>query len=667
MRAAGVPVGQDDYRGLYIADQEAERLLALIGSDGSSIVLRDEADVVGVLMANAAGRLRTLLDAARLTPFEVAVLLLCFACETDLGIERLISYVQDDVSKRRPRVDLAIRMFAGPGSHGAALDSLHPQAPLRALRLIEVHDDPSQAVTPMLARSLSLDPAIQAYLLGGERLNPALARTAVWLPAGTGAALPRPATVEALASGGVSTLARPVVVWTGPDPAVRRAAVGRVAEALGLRLLAVDFAALVELHGVSAALVLAEREAVLHGAALLLEGFEELSELDLAIAIETLETHSLPAFVAISTAATVAWPGAVVHVPGLAHEDRERLWQTHLEGIAGDVVTALAGRFRLGAVQIGKAATAAHGRAAQRLDRRIVAEDLFASARDQSTPILSSLARKVVPHYGWDDIVLPYDSLAQLREMCAQVEHRHLVYDIWGFDRKLALGKGVISLFAGNPGTGKTMAAEIMAKAIELDLYKIDLSGIVSKYIGETEKNLSAVFAEAESANAILFFDEADALFGKRSEVKDAHDRYANIETAYLLQRLEEYPGLVILATNLKMNLDDAFLRRLHFVVDFPMPEEAERLRILEGCIPAALPVGGDLDLGFVAKQFKVSGGNIRNIVLAAAFLAASDGSSLSMKHLMWATRREYQKMGRMVTEAEFGEHVALFRRDAAR
>ena len=255
---------------------------------------------------------------------------------------------------------------------------------------------------------------------------------------------------------------------------------------------------------------------------------------------------------------------------------------------------------------------------------------------------------------------MPADTLQHLHEMRAYVEHRHVVYERWGFERKLALGKGLMALFAGDSGTGKTMAADILAGALGLDLYKIDLSGVVSKYIGETEKNLSSIFQEAQSSNAILFFDEADALFGKRSEVKDAHDRYANIETAYLLQKMEEYEGVVILATNLKMNLDEAFMRRMHFVVDFPMPEEEDRRRIWATTIPPELPLAADVDLDFMAHQFKIAGANIRNIVLSAAFLAAADGQMVTMTHLIQATRREFQKIGRLVTPADFERYYAL-------
>ena len=242
---------------------------------------------------------------------------------------------------------------------------------------------------------------------------------------------------------------------------------------------------------------------------------------------------------------------------------------------------------------------------------------------------------------------------AMLEMICATIRQRPRVYDEWGFDRKLAMGKGVIALFSGPPGTGKTMAAEIIAHDLGLDLYRIDLSAVVNKYIGETEKNLERIFREAQYSDAILFFDEADALFGKRSEVKDAHDRYANIETAYLLQRTEEYDGLVILATNLQKNMDEAFLRRLHFAVEFPEPEEAERLRIWERTFPREAPREADLDLALLARKFKISGGNIRNIVLGAAFLAAEENTPIAMRHLSRAVVHEMRKMGRLVVQGE--------------
>jgi SpoVK/Ycf46/Vps4 family AAA+-type ATPase len=249
-----------------------------------------------------------------------------------------------------------------------------------------------------------------------------------------------------------------------------------------------------------------------------------------------------------------------------------------------------------------------------------------------------------------------------LREICVQVRHRRTVLETWGFDKHLAMGKGVNVLFAGQSGTGKTMAAEIIAADLGLELYKVDLSGMVSKYIGETEKNLDKVFTAAREANAILFFDEADALFGKRSEVKDAHDRYANIEVGYLLQKMEEYDGIVILASNLRKNLDDAFVRRLHVAIDFPFPEEPDRRRIWRKVFPADAPLGPDVDLDHLAKQFKLAGGNIRNIALLSAYLAAEDGEVIGMNQIVRAIKREYQKLGKLVTEAEFGHYLRTIR-----
>jgi SpoVK/Ycf46/Vps4 family AAA+-type ATPase len=248
--------------------------------------------------------------------------------------------------------------------------------------------------------------------------------------------------------------------------------------------------------------------------------------------------------------------------------------------------------------------------------------------------------------------------LAQLREICDYVKYRPVVFEKWGFDRKISMGKGLNVLFCGPSGTGKTMAAEIMSRELGFDLYKIDLSTLISKYIGETEKNLSRIFREAESSNAILFFDEADALFGKRSEVRDSHDRYANIEISYLLQKMEAYDGMVILATNLRKNMDDAFVRRMHFAVEFPFPGYPERRRIWQQIWPSELPQGTDLDLDVMAHQLEVAGGNIRNIALAAAFLAAADGQVVRMDHIAHAARREYQKMGKINVAGRFIDGV---------
>jgi SpoVK/Ycf46/Vps4 family AAA+-type ATPase len=280
--------------------------------------------------------------------------------------------------------------------------------------------------------------------------------------------------------------------------------------------------------------------------------------------------------------------------------------------------------------------------------------ELFAAARIASGQPLAGLARKLEPRHTWDHLVLPADPMAQLREVCCQARNRQVVLGDWGFDRRLSLGKGLGVLFCGPPGVGKTLAAEVIANELELDLYKITLANVISKYIGETEKNLERIFTAAGNSNAILLFDEADALFGKRSEVRDSHDRYANIEIAYLLQKMEEYEGISILATNLRQNLDEAFLRRLSFVVQFPFPEEDYRQRIWKGIWPETAPLATDVNFDYLARQFKLTGGNIKNIALAAAFLAADDGGQVTMGHLLQAARREHVKMGMTLSEADF-------------
>ncbi len=287
-------------------------------------------------------------------------------------------------------------------------------------------------------------------------------------------------------------------------------------------------------------------------------------------------------------------------------------------------------------------------------------EELFKAARAQSDQSLGTLSLRVNTIYTWDDLVLPQSTLRQVKEIAAAIKYRHVVYSQWGFDKRIAYGKGLKVLFAGPSGTGKTMTAGVIARDLGFDLYKIDLSSVVSKYIGETEKNLDRIFRAAHSSNAILFFDEADALFGKRSEVKDAHDRYANIEVAYLLQKIEEHEGAVILASNLSKNIDDAFSRRMHYVVEFPLPGVPHREQLWRGMFPPEAPLSPDVDFGFLAKQFQISGGDIKNVVLAAAFLAAQDGKVITMKQVIKAMARQMSKRGRIPSATDFKQYHAL-------
>lgn len=353
--------------------------------------------------------------------------------------------------------------------------------------------------------------------------------------------------------------------------------------------------------------------------------------------------------------------------PDLA--ERRRLWTMNLAALGATVqpetLDALSERFILNPGQISRAVTGARDAHRARGTDASFDDLLFEAARAESGQRLGTLATKVRLLHTWDDLVLPAATLRRVREIGAAMRHRDVVYERWGFERRIAAGKGMKVLFTGTPGTGKTMTAGVIARDLGLDLYKIDLSGVVSKYIGETEKNLDRIFHAAHSSNAILFFDEADALFGKRSEVKDAHDRYANIETSYLLQKMEEHEGAVILATNLRKNIDEAFSRRMHYVIDFPMPDEPYRRQLWKGMFPAEVPLGEDIDFQFLARQFTLSGGDIQNVALDAAFLAAQDGRVITMEHLVNAMARQLAKQGRLPTASDFKQYHALLAHDA--
>ncbi len=670
LRATGVPAGQDEYRGLYISDEEVDQLLGAPAPNQDPLAetaleaqLALTRQQLARLTQNAGGPLGRLVALAGLDSFDTGCLLLGLALEADLRFDRLFAYVQDDVTKRRPRVELVLRLLAPPEQRLSAREHLAAEAPLRRQRLVTLHNESGQPYTPLPAQTMALDARIASFLLGQVALDEALKGQAALLKASeVGVSLPE-GLAQRLAELGrlpVSGLEQPIVLLTGRGRAVRDAAL-ILSQGSSLALLAVDFPALVAVHGLELALLLAQREAALQPAALLLPDLNRLKPDDGAQLIRQLAPRPLAPLILLGAEDSFAWSGLNITLPAPDFEARRLLWAWHLTRLAPPLAEAadgLASKFQLSASQIADAVQAARGSGLWRCPASpaVTVDDLYAAARGQSTPILSSLARKINPRFGWDDIVLPADQIQQLREMGNHVDHHHTVYARWGLERRLGLSQGLMALFAGPSGTGKTMAADILARALGLDLYRIDLSGVVSKYIGETEKNLQHIFNEAESSNAILFFDEADALFGKRSEVKDAHDRYANIETAYLLQKMEEYAGVVILATNLKMNLDEAFMRRMHFVVDFPMPEEEDRRRIWASALPAEMPLGTDVDLDFLARKFRLAGGHIRNIVVAAAFLAAADGRVVCMPHLIAATRREFQKIGRMVTPSDF-EH----------
>lgn len=646
-----------------LSDQEEQQLA------GEYVRAAEETNRL-VADAHAQGhptRLEHLAGTFGLAPFELDAFLICLAPALDLRYERLYAYLQDDVTRRRASVSLVLDLLCddAPAERLPAMLRFGDEAPLVRHGLLTRINDPGDAPQPILSQGLAVDEGVVTWLLGGFRPADEIrdhARLSWDEASASDHIVIEPVRAELDRAAAMDD---PVLALTGADLAGHESAARYLSFQRQRPLLRVDLAAAAALGAGAPArwLRLALRDALLVGAIPYIVGWESLSAgeaRDLPPALTLV--CDFPGLVLIGS--TRPWqPAGVerdrvflwVDLPIPEYGQRTSLWQHYLGDAAeteGIQASPLAGQFLLTAGQIRDAVATARDSAAREA-RPVSQADLFSAARSHSSPGLSGLARKINARYGWNDIVLPEDQRAQLREIVATVRGRPQVLEQWGVGRKLASSAGITILFAGPPGTGKTMAAEVIASELGLDLYKIDLSTIVSKYIGETEKNLERIFGEAQSSNAILFFDEADAIFGKRSEVKDAHDRYANIEISYLLQRMEAYDGVTMLATNLRANLDEAFTRRLQFAVDFPFPEEEYRQRIWQTLFPPNVPRAEDLDFGLLAHRFKLAGGNIRNIIISAAYLAASDGGRVNMTHLLHGARREMQKMGRLVSERD--------------
>lgn len=700
LRAART-LSDSSLRGLYIADELVDALLhpnseAEAEGEAQSISQQLEQSMREITARDAASAdlpMRQLARAFHLSAFECDVLLLAAAPDLHLRYQTLYAYAQNDITQKHLTVDLALnllcRTFEESLTHRAVFDQ---DAPLRQHALVRLFEDAQEREPPLLARRLKADGRIVAFLLGDQALDERLAaftRIAT-SPAPLLCDLELADDVRG-AMVGASALPREWrerehLVWfiSGPVGAGKRTLARALCGAWGMPLLTADVAQAMNAPcGLPTALTLLMRESALRGAALCLTHFEallsdEAHSDDRIASVETaLAQLALPAFITCERRwrprhawRAARWNELALGLPAL--DARARLWQRALAShtialTEPGSLPEIAGKFALTPGQISHAArslTNRHGA------RDVNLTELHAAALAQSNPTLGALAQKVDPRYGWEDIILPANALAQLREVLASARERFMVYGKWGFDRKLAHGKGTNVLFSGPSGTGKTMAAQIMARELQLDLYRIDLSTLVSKYIGETEKNLSRIFAEAQTSNAILLFDEADALFGKRGEVKDSHDRYANIEVAYLLQRMEEYEGMVILATNLNENIDEAFKRRMHHTVEFPFPDIERRERIWCNIFPLEAPIARDADFSFMARQFELSGGNIRNAALLAAFLAADEGrttgangsTQIAMRHLILATARELQKIGKQPARAQFQQFYDLLR-----
>ena len=673
------------FRGLYVDREQVDRLLSQEPGMAQFQPVTESVDTTDSEVARTDSSLSWLVQAFGLSSFEADVMILALASEIDLRYEKIYSYLQDDVTRKRPTVELALNLFCSSAEEKFCRRAdFSPKGKLIRHRLLQVVPDPNQVEPSSLAYYLKLDDQIKHLLLGqsglDERLagfcqliEPSLSANDLALSADLKKAL-------LLLCNEAQSEHKPLhLYFQGGVPEIREATEA-LAGLLGHPLLSASIDRLPEKSESSSIFDLLVREAELQRAILFIAPIDELYRAE-----ATVRRQDLLASVARHTGITVlagkrAWEPQLISAIGVisiefeAPDFRERYkrWESELARLDSPIDTQdlamLAGRFRLTPLQIAQAARTAQLNSrwrwarteshANTRDGSLSLDELSSAARSQCGQELARLAHKMEPHYGWEDLVLPSDPKAQLREICAQAECRPIVYGQWGFDRKLSLGKGLNVLFAGSPGTGKTMAAEVIAHELRLDLYRIDLSQVVSKYIGETEKNLDRIFNAAENSNAILLFDEADALFGKRSEVRDSHDRYANIEISYLLQKMEEYQGISVLATNLRQNLDEAFVRRLQHIVEFPFPDEEYRRRIWENVFPHEAPLGNDVRFDLLAREVQLAGGNIKNMALGAAFYAAGDGGVVRTEHLIQAARREHQKLARSWNPVELAKLV---------
>ncbi|MFD8161915.1 ATP-binding protein [Streptomyces malaysiensis] len=654
------PNPDDAFRGLYLSDETIHRLLdsgrpldSTVPDDADSALLAEaEARADAAARAGSPTRLRALAHDFGLSALDVEILLIALVPDLDDRFERFYGYLNDDVTRRRPSIGLALGLCGLSAADAAARARLSPRAPLCAGGLLLV-EEPDR---PFLARALRVPDRVTAHLLGDDTPDPRIVDLlAPWQDvSGVGDPVPlaRALTAE-------EPLAYLREDQGGAGTALGASALSRA----GHGVLGLDLERLARDPQPAEAVRILAREARLTSAGLVCGPIDALVR-DKPEVIRLVADTPLPVVLAGRAPWDAAWssrPPLLLHAPRVEPTARAALWSDAYGATvpAGLNLTRLLSPFLLTPDQITRAARGAAQSAA--LDGGTLRPDhIRAGARAQNAAGLDRLARRIEPAVDWSDLVLPPGPLAQLRELTARARHRDRVLGEWGMRPGGGRGRGVTALFAGDSGTGKTMSAEVIAADLGLDLYTVDLATVIDKYVGETEKNLERIFTEAAGINGVLLFDEADAIFGKRSEVKDAHDRYANVESAYLLQRMETFDGLAILATNLRANLDDAFTRRLDLVVDFPLPDAGHRRRLWDRSLGTALPRATDLDLDFCAESFELAGGNIRSVAVTAAYLAAESGSPVTMPDLIHALQREYQKLGRLTLASEFGPYMSL-------
>ncbi|HVA75005.1 MAG TPA: ATP-binding protein [Acidimicrobiales bacterium] len=658
MRRKDDPSPDDPFRGLYISDDHVDHILSSSVSPrgptwGDSDALRQLDERAADLEAVGTDiRLRSLARRAGLDHIDLDLLLVCLAPDLDSRFERLYGYLNDDVSRRRATIGLCLELAGASPWSAASRARLTADAPLMTSSLVVL----DEGDRPFLSRTLRVPDRVAAHLLGDGRPDREVAHLLRSSPGTAGGRL------DAMLGGLLREGLHLVYLREKPGSSAPAAAMEALAAA-GMRALVMDLERIQRPDDVEPLARLVAREAMLIDAGVVAGPVEALLERG-AGAVRAFADIRSP----VVLHGRIGWePGwssevpLVVDLPPASVAERTSDWRATIGPSAADIdSTDITSQFILSSEQVRRAVTSARLQASLDGVSGIEARHLRAGARAQNGAGLEKLARRIEPRVSWQDLVLAPTAEEALHELAGRARRRGRVLDEWGMRPGGGRGRGITVLFGGDSGTGKTMSAEVVAGDLGLDLYTVNLATVVDKYVGETEKNLERIFVEADGVNAVLLFDEADALFGKRSEVRDANDRYANIEVAYLLQRMETFDGLAILATNLRANVDEAFARRLDMVVDFPSPDEALRLRLWDKCLSPGVPRAGDIDLEFCARSFEVSGGNIRSITITAAYLAAEDDRAVTMTDLMKAVQREYRKLGRLIVPSEFGPYFSL-------
>jgi hypothetical protein len=656
----------DELCGLYISDQQVDKLIE-DRPDDATLTAEIDRDLgrLGAAIEASPGPLRGLARTLGLDDIEADLVLLGAATELHRKYEPLIAYLNNDVSRRWPTVGLALDLFSCGNDPGFLRCRLEPTSPLFRRGILERVPAPERRSS--LAECYATAAPISFAIAGLSPRDPTV--TAI-ISADAGG----PVAPPHVQLGGVARLSdeerQMLVVLTGERGAGTRASARALFAGLGRGLLAIDGARASQhpdARGLARSLALV---ATIEPSGAYLDARDVAEPAILRGLVDEL-VREAPGPVVLALRPETSWRGVAGTHPVLSvacgpPEMRERaaLWTRHLgernASVPAGVIPFLAERFPLGRGDIRLAAReAVIAHRAQDGTRTLDAGELVAASQARLDRELGQLATKLVLPWGWSDLVLPGDTTARLREVASAIQHHGLVLGHWGFRQRIG-SPALAAMFCGASGTGKTMTAAVIANAVGLELYRIDLSAVVSKYIGETEKNLDRIFRIAHRSNAILFFDEADALFGKRSEVKDAHDRYANLEISYLLQRLDNHDGIVLLASNLARNIDRAFSRRMSFVIDFPRPDAASRARLWRGMFPRSAPLDRDADLDFLAASFELTGGEIRTVALDAAYAAAGNGRTITMRHLVRATARQLYKQGTAPALSQFKQYYAL-------